>query len=75
MNGSERKLKQFPSGFLVAALLVASGFLWAIMFFGSLAHLSRLAGGLKPFDIELTGYSYDEARAFLNAIGDQGRVY
>jgi hypothetical protein len=75
MNDSERRLKQFPSGFLVAALLVASGLLWAIMFFGPLAHLSRLAAGLKPFDIKVTGYSYDDARAFLERIGDQGRAY
>ena len=43
--------KQFPSGFLVAVLLTASGLLWAVMFFGPLAHLSRLSGGMMPFDI------------------------
>jgi hypothetical protein len=37
--------KQFPSGFLVAVLLAASGLLWAVMFFGPLAHLERLASG------------------------------
>src|ERR1700739_732368 len=42
---------------LVAAVLVASGLLWAVMFFGSLAHLTRLAGGLTPFDIRPWGYS------------------
>jgi hypothetical protein len=68
-------LKQFPSGFLVAALLVASGLLWAVMFFGTLAHLSRLADGLSPFDIRPEGYSYEQARAFLGAIGGQGRAY
>jgi hypothetical protein len=67
--------KQFSSGFLVAVLLVASGLLWAVMFFGPLAHLTRLAGGLTPFDIRLRGYSYAEARAFLEAIGEQGRAY
>ena len=36
-------------GFLVAVLLVASGLMWAVMFFGPLAHLTRLAGGLTPF--------------------------
>jgi hypothetical protein len=75
MNGSKSKLKQFPSGFIVASLLVVSGLLWAMIFFGPLAHLSRLAGGLKPFDIRPMGYSYDEARAFLDAIGEQGRAY
>jgi hypothetical protein len=67
--------RQFPSGFLVAVLLVASGLLWAVMFFVPLAHLTHLAGGLTPFDIRLRGYSYDEARAFLEAIGEQGRAY
>jgi hypothetical protein len=67
--------KQFPTGLLVAVLLVASGLLWAVMFFGLLAHLSRFAGGLTPFDIRPTGYSYPEARAFLEALGDQGRRY
>jgi hypothetical protein len=65
--------KQFPSGLLVCALLVASGLVWAVMFFGPLAHLLRLAGGASPFDIRPMGYSHDEAYAFLNAIGEQGR--
>src|SRR5262249_44958773 len=67
--------KQFPSGFFVVVLLAASGLLWAVMFFGPLAHLERLASGLTPFDIRPTGYSYAEARAFLEAIGQQGRGY
>ncbi len=66
--------KQFPSGFLVAVLLTASGLLWAVMFFGPLAHLSRLSGGMTPFDIRPWGYSYAEARAFLEAIGAEGRA-
>jgi hypothetical protein len=70
-----RPKQQFPSGFLVAALLAASGLLWAVMFFGPLAHLERLASGLTPFDIRQRGYSYAEARAFLEAIGQQGRRY
>ena len=49
--------KQFPR-FLVAALLAANGLLWAVMFFGPLAHLERLASGLTPFDIRPRGYSY-----------------
>jgi hypothetical protein len=69
------KLKRFPSGLLVAGLLVLSGLMWAVMFFGPLAQLARLASGLTPFDIRLRGYRYDEARAFLETIGDQGRVY
>lgn len=67
--------KQFPSGVLVAVLLAASGLLWAVRFFGPLAHLARLADGMTPFDIRLKGYSYAEAKAFLEAIGEQGRRY
>ena len=55
--------KQFPSGFLVAALLAANGLLWAVTFFGPLAHLERLASGLTPFDIRPRGYSYAGAPA------------
>jgi hypothetical protein len=68
-------LKEFPSGLLVAGLLVLSGLMWAVMFFGPLAHLTSLADGLSPFDIRPRGYSYLEARAFLEAIGEQGRRY
>jgi hypothetical protein len=67
--------KPFPSGFLIAVLLTASGLLWAVMFFGPFAHLSRLSGGMTPFDVRPAGYSYLEARAFLEAIGEQGRAY
>ena len=71
----DAKRKQFPSGFLVAVLLAASGLLWAVMFFGPLTHLTRLAGGLTPFDTRPRGYSYAEDRAFLEALGAQGRAY
>ena len=67
--------KQFPLGFLVAVRLTASGLLWAVMFFGPLAHLSRVSGDMMPFDIRPWGYSYGEARAFLEAIGAEGRAY
>jgi hypothetical protein len=69
------KPKQFPSGFLVVVLLIASGLMWAMMFFGPLSHLTHLAGGLTPFDIRPRGYSYAEARAFLEAVGERGRAY
>jgi hypothetical protein len=39
------------------------------------AHLTHLAGGLTPFDIRPKGYGYAEARAFLEAIGEEGRRY
>jgi hypothetical protein len=66
---------QFPSGLLVAVLLAASGLLWAIMFFGPLAELSRMAAGARPFDVRPAGYSLAEAQAFLTAIGGGGRRY
>jgi hypothetical protein len=75
VSQTDTTLKRFRSGFLVAALLVLSGLMWAVMFFGPLAHLTRLAGGLTPFDIRPRGYSYAEAHAFLEAIGDEGRRY
>ena len=70
MNG-----KGIPPGWLVAILLVLSGLLWAAMFFGTLAHLQLLAGGAAPFDIRPLGYSYQDAKAFLAAIGEAGRAY
>ena len=42
---------------------------------GRLLIFSRLSGGMTPFDIRPKGYSYQEARAFLEAIGGQGRAY
>src|SRR5690242_3413356 len=45
------------------------------MFFGPLAHLTRIAGGLIPFDIRPRGYSFLDAHAFLEAIGEPGRRY
>jgi hypothetical protein len=70
-----KTIAAFPSGWLVIVLLVASGVLWAMLFFVTLPHLQILAGGAAPFDLRWTGYSYDEARAFLVAIGEQGRAY
>lgn len=66
---------RFPSGWLVIGLLVGNGLLWAVMFFGTLAHLQLLAGGAAPFDIRPLGYSHREAHDFLASIGEQGRAY
>ncbi len=49
--------KAIPPGFLVAALLAVSGLLWAVMFFGPLAHLERLVEGLKPFALRRSPYA------------------
>lgn len=67
--------RRFPFGWLVVVLLAASGVLWAVLFFGTLAHLRALAGGAAPFDVRPFGYSHGEARKFLDAIGDPGRAY
>ena len=74
-DAGKRRDVRFLSGWLVAALLLASGILWAVIAFGTLAHLQRLAGGLPPFDIRPLGYSYADAREFLAALGPQGRAY
>ena len=70
-----KAVRRFPLGWLVVGLLAASGVFWAALFFGTLAHLQALAGGAAPFDLRPMGYSDAEARAFLAAIGAQGRAY
>jgi len=66
---------RFPSGRLVAAVLVVSFVLWAVMVFGTLAHLAGIAEGADPFDLRPLGYGVGEARAFLKLLGDAGRAY
>jgi hypothetical protein len=69
------KPRRFPSGWLVVAVLIASGVLWAVLFFVTLPHLRALASAAAPFDVRPFGYDYAEAGAFLSAIGSQGRAY
>lgn len=66
---------QFPSGRLVLGLLAVSVVLWAVMVFGTLAHLSAAAEGAQPFDLRPGGYNVGEARALLTMLGDAGRAY
>ncbi len=66
---------RFPSGRLVVALLVLSVALWAALSFVTVPHLQQSAGGLSPFDARLRGYGYEEARALLLALGEEGRAY
>ncbi|MBI3710538.1 MAG: hypothetical protein HY246_23075 [Proteobacteria bacterium] len=66
---------RFPSGRLVVAVLLASVALWAVMVFGTLAHLRALAGGLDPFDVRPFGYSAAEAEDLLAALGREGRRF
>jgi len=72
---NDKTMARFRSGWLVVALLVASTALWAVLFFITLPRLQLFAGGAAPFDIRPLGYSYEDARAFLGAIGGQGRAY
>lgn len=41
----------------------------------SLPFVSDAAGGLAPFDMRPLGYSGEQARAFLAALSDEGRVF
>ena len=66
---------RFPSGRLVLGLLAVSIALWAVMVFGTLAHLSDVAEGAQPFDVRPLGYSVGEARALLTMLGEAGRAY
>jgi hypothetical protein len=49
------KAARFPSGWLVVVLLAGNGALWAVMFFGTLAHLQALAGGAAPIRHQAAG--------------------
>jgi hypothetical protein len=62
-------------GRLVLVILTASIALWAVMIFGTLAHLHQMAGGLDPFDVRPFGYDVAQARALLEALGDEGRDF
>lgn len=66
---------RFFSGRLVLGLLGLSIALWAVMVFGTLAHLSAAAEGAQPFDLRPLGYSLGEARALLTMLGEAGRAY
>ena len=41
----------------------------------SLPRIASAAGGVTPFDMRPTGYSYDDALAFLRAITPEGRDF
>ena len=66
---------QFPSGWLVIALLGATAMLWAVLIFITVPHLHVLAGGADLFDARWMGYSYDDAKKYLVALGPEGRAY
>ena len=72
---TESQSTRFPSGRLVIAVLAVSIALWAVMMFGTLAHLAGLAGGAEPFDLRPLGYSVGEARSLLALLVEKGRAY
>jgi hypothetical protein len=63
------------SGRWVLLIMLGSIALWAIMVYGTLAHLRQIAGGLDPFDMRPFGYGPTQARALLDALGQQGRDF
>lgn len=56
------------------AVFAAALAIYGAMVGWTLPAISRDAGGLVPFDMRPAGYSVEEARAFLTALGDQGRA-
>lgn len=59
---------------VIYALLVAITFgIFMVMVLWTLPEISASANGLKPFDLRPSGYSFEEAIAFLQAISDEGR--
>ncbi|MBW4985045.1 hypothetical protein KZZ07_21100 [Mameliella sp. CS4] len=51
-----------------AAMLVP----WLIMNLRTAPRIEELAGGARVLEMRLTGYSFDDARGFVAAIGDEG---
>ncbi|MCC2112930.1 MAG: hypothetical protein KDJ16_12920 [Hyphomicrobiales bacterium] len=58
----------------VIALVFTLAF-WAVILLGTMPHLRATAGGLEPFDLRFFGYSTDDARQFLAALGTEGRSF
>ena len=56
-------------GFGVVGLMV-----YAVMIFGTLAHLEAVSGH-RPFDMRPLGYTYSDADQLLAGLGPNGRAY
>ena len=54
--------------YLFAAMLAS----WLAMNLWTVPRIEALSGGLRLLDMRFTGYSFDEAKGFVAAIGDQG---
>ncbi|TLP69314.1 hypothetical protein FEE96_03245 [Parasedimentitalea maritima] len=61
--------RQIYWGVFAAALGV-----YAVMIAWTLPSITQYADGLPPFDLRPMGYSAEEARAFLSALGAEGRA-
>jgi hypothetical protein len=54
--------------FIFVAMLAS----WLAMNLWSVPQIEELSGGLRLLDMRFLGYSFDEAKGFLAAIGDEG---
>ena len=68
-------MRRFSLGWMVVAALAVNLALYALMMFGTLAHLSGLAEGAEPFDLRPLGYTVGDARSLLALLGEEGRAY
>jgi hypothetical protein len=57
------------------AVIAATVAVYLVMVLWSLPKVASFAGGLMPFDLRPAGYGQAEARAFLAALGDEGRAF
>ncbi len=48
--------------------------IYLAMLFWTMPGISAQAGGLIPFDMRPSGYSFEEAREFLSALTEEGRT-
>ena len=62
-------------GKLLWLILGAALTIYLVMVVWSLPFIAAQAGGLVPFDMRPTGYSGDEARAFLGALSAEGKTF
>jgi hypothetical protein len=60
---------------LIWLLSAATLALYLVMVLWSLPYIASEAGGLAAFDMRPVGYSFDEARAFLTALSDEGNAF
>jgi hypothetical protein len=68
-------MRSLSFGHLVLAALAVNVALFALMVFGTLAHLAEMADGTEPFDLRPLGYDLGDARALLRLLGEEGRAY